>query len=157
MLNKGDMIDLLEQQALHNFKLKFTMDVSRSAPLFIPSLLGRELSKPQKHRLGLIVGRRVTLWTTYPTKAQNFEWRGGDPTDLRSTTNYCFLLDTSLISWQSKKHTVVARSSTVAEYRALVDTTPKLLWLWWLLQDMCVSLICYSCMLWQQEYYSDCP
>uniref|UniRef100_A0A2N9EDP9 Integrase catalytic domain-containing protein n=1 Tax=Fagus sylvatica TaxID=28930 RepID=A0A2N9EDP9_FAGSY len=60
----------------------------------------------------------------------------GDPTDRRSTTGYCFLLGSSLISWRSKKQSVVARSSTEAEYRALADATSELLWLRWLLADM---------------------
>jgi hypothetical protein len=62
-----------------------------------------------------------------------------DPIDRQSTTNYCFLLDSSLISWQSKKQSVVTRSNTEAEYRALADTTSELLWLRWLLQDLSVS------------------
>ncbi|RVW75220.1 Retrovirus-related Pol polyprotein from transposon TNT 1-94 [Vitis vinifera] len=66
------------------------------------------------------------------------DW-AGDPTDRRSTTGYCFLLGSSLISWRSKKQTFVARSSTEAEYRALVDTTSELLWLRWLLKDLGVS------------------
>uniref|UniRef100_A0A2N9GQS7 Uncharacterized protein n=1 Tax=Fagus sylvatica TaxID=28930 RepID=A0A2N9GQS7_FAGSY len=63
------------------------------------------------------------------------DW-AGDPTDRRSTTGYCFLLGSSLISWRSKKQSVVARSSTETEYRALADTTSELLWLRWLLADM---------------------
>ncbi|TYK30390.1 putative mitochondrial protein [Cucumis melo var. makuwa] len=63
------------------------------------------------------------------------DW-AGDPTDRRSTTGYCFYLGDSLISWRSKKQSVVSRSSTESEYRALADTTAELLWLHWLLADM---------------------
>ena len=66
------------------------------------------------------------------------DW-SGDPTDRRSTTGYCFLLGSSLISWRSKKQTFMAHSSTEAEYHALADTTSELLWLQWLLTDLGVS------------------
>ena len=59
----------------------------------------------------------------------------GDPTDRCSTIGFCFFLGDSLISWHSKKQHIVSRSSTKAEYRALVDTTSKLLALRWLLED----------------------
>uniref|UniRef100_A0A2N9GCN7 Reverse transcriptase Ty1/copia-type domain-containing protein n=1 Tax=Fagus sylvatica TaxID=28930 RepID=A0A2N9GCN7_FAGSY len=75
------------------------------------------------------------------------DW-AGDPTDRRSTTGYCFLLGNSLISWRSKKQSVVARSSTEAEYRALADTTAELLWLRWLLQDLgidCSTAVLIHC------------
>ncbi|XP_057996557.1 uncharacterized mitochondrial protein AtMg00810-like [Hevea brasiliensis] len=66
------------------------------------------------------------------------DW-AGDPTDRRSTTSYCFFLGDSLISWCSKKQTIVSQSSTEVEYRVLTDTTSELLWLRWLLQNMGVS------------------
>ena len=53
----------------------------------------------------------------------------GNPTNRRSTTNYCFLLGSSLIFWRSKKQTHVACSNIEAEYRALANTTSELLWL----------------------------
>ena len=63
----------------------------------------------------------------------------GDSIDRRSTTGYCFLLGSSLISWRSKKQTHVACSSAKAEYCALADITSELLWLRWLLKDLGVS------------------
>ena len=66
------------------------------------------------------------------------DW-AGDPTNCRFTTGYCFLLGDSLISWRSKKQTVITRSSTEVEYRALTSTTAELIWLRWLLQDLGVD------------------
>ena len=60
----------------------------------------------------------------------------GDLIDCRFTTSYCFLLGSSLISWRSKKQTLLAHSNTKAKYRALADTTSELLWLRWLLKDL---------------------
>jgi hypothetical protein len=62
-----------------------------------------------------------------------------DPIDRRSITGYCFLLGSSLIPWRSKKQSVVAHSSTEAEYRAFANATSELLWLRWLLADMGAS------------------
>ncbi|XP_051135456.1 uncharacterized mitochondrial protein AtMg00810-like [Andrographis paniculata] len=60
----------------------------------------------------------------------------GDPTDRHSTTRFCFFLGDSFISWLSKKHTFVSRSSAESEYRALADSTSELLWLRRLLTDL---------------------
>ena len=74
------------------------------------------------------------------------DW-AGDPTDRKSTTGYCFLLDSFLISWRNKKQTFVARSSTEAEYRAFSNTTSEFLWLRWLLKDLGVHILYYSPLL----------
>ena len=85
------------------------------------------------------------------------DW-AGDPTDRRSTTGYCFFLGDSPISWRSKKQTVVARSSTESEYRALADATSELVWLRRLLTDMgldvssTTSLHCDNCSAIQIAY-----
>ncbi|KAM7513703.1 hypothetical protein LguiA_003286 [Lonicera macranthoides] len=75
------------------------------------------------------------------------DW-AGDPTDRRSITGYCFFLGDSLLTWRSKKQSVVSRSSTEAEYRALADTSQELIWLRRLLdelgapQDSATTLYC---------------
>lgn len=50
----------------------------------------------------------------------------------RSTTCFCFLLGTSLISWKNKKH-VVSRSSSKVENRALTQATCMGQWVLYLL------------------------
>ncbi|GKC24957.1 uncharacterized mitochondrial protein-like protein [Tanacetum coccineum] len=57
-------------------------------------------------------------------------------TTRRSIIVFYIFLDSSLISWQSKKQIVVSRSSTEFEYRALADCTCEVTWHPSLLQDM---------------------
>ncbi|KAL0437445.1 UNVERIFIED_CONTAM: putative mitochondrial protein, partial [Sesamum radiatum] len=46
----------------------------------------------------------------------------GSKDDRKSTYGYCTYVGWNLVTWCSKKHTTVARSSVEAEYRAMAHT-----------------------------------
>jgi Reverse transcriptase (RNA-dependent DNA polymerase) len=54
----------------------------------------------------------------------------------RSTSGYCMFVGGNLVSWKSKKQSVVARSTTEAEYRAMALGVADMLWLKGLLTDL---------------------
>jgi hypothetical protein len=56
--------------------------------------------------------------------------------DRRSTTGYVFGIGSKIVSWSSKKQSIVSLSSTEAEYKALCATTFEAFWLRRLLQDV---------------------
>lgn len=53
----------------------------------------------------------------------------GSIVDRRSTSGYCTFPRRNLVTWRSKKQTVVARSSAKAEFRAMAQGICELLWL----------------------------
>ncbi|KAJ7954112.1 Retrovirus-related Pol polyprotein from transposon TNT 1-94 [Quillaja saponaria] len=67
------------------------------------------------------------------------DW-AGSLDDRRSTSGYCIFVGENLVSWRSKKQTVVARSSAEAEYRAMAHGTCELLWLKRLMEDLRLTI-----------------
>lgn len=57
----------------------------------------------------------------------------------KSITSFCLFLGTSLLSWKSKKQSIVSRSSAEAEYQAMASTVYELTWLHSLLVDFSIS------------------
>ena len=57
----------------------------------------------------------------------------------KSLTGYCVFLGDALVSWRSKKQSIVSRSSAEAEYIAMATTTCELTWILHLLQDLHVK------------------
>ena len=53
----------------------------------------------------------------------------GSIIDMSSTLGYCTYVWGNLVTWRSKKHNVVARSSVEAEYRAMANGVYEMLWL----------------------------
>ena len=66
------------------------------------------------------------------------DW-GSCPMTRHSTIGFCTMLGDSLISWKSKKHTTVSRSSAEAKYHAMAIANCKITWICFLLNDLQVS------------------
>jgi hypothetical protein len=62
--------------------------------------------------------------------------RAGCLDDRKSTSGYCTLVGGNLVSWRSKKRSVVARSTAEAEFRAMASGLCELMWLRILLAEL---------------------
>ena len=63
------------------------------------------------------------------------DW-AGSVTDRRSTSGYCSFVWGNLVTWRSKKQSVVARSSAEAEFRAMAQGICEGIWLNRLLEEL---------------------
>jgi hypothetical protein len=67
------------------------------------------------------------------------DW-AGNPDDRRSTGGFTIFFGNNLISWGSRKHSTVSRSSTEAEYKEVANATAEIIWLQVLLRELGVVL-----------------
>ena len=57
-------------------------------------------------------------------------------TDRRSTSGYCTFVGGNLLTWRSKKQSVIARSSAEAEFKATALGICEVIWIKRLLEDL---------------------
>ncbi|KAH9697911.1 retrovirus-related pol polyprotein from transposon RE1 [Citrus sinensis] len=84
---------------------------------------------------GLLLRKNGHLQVEVYTDA---DW-AGSVTDRRSTSGYCTFVGGNLVTWRSKKQTVVARSSAEAEYRAVALGICEVFWIKKILEELKAS------------------
>ena len=115
---------------------------------FFVSLVSRFLNNPTKEHLDVVyrilqylkralgeelffkknLNREIMIYT-------DANWVGS-PIDSRSTFGYCSYVGAIVVTWRSKKQTIVARSSIEAEFRALANGICEGMWIKRLLEEL---------------------
>jgi hypothetical protein len=84
------------------------------------------------------LGKRVLFSNHGHLRLEAFtdaDWAGSID-DRQSTSGYCTFLGGNLITWRSKKQSMMARSSAEVEYRAMAYGVCELLWLQTFFRDL---------------------
>ncbi|XP_017974611.1 PREDICTED: uncharacterized mitochondrial protein AtMg00810-like [Theobroma cacao] len=120
---------------------------SRPDICYAVQVLSQFMDKPRKehlvaaHRilkyLKASLGQGILMKSKSTLKISRYadsDWAGCSDTR-RSVIGFCIFIGDSLVSWKSKKQSVVARSSVEAEYRSMVSTCCEMIWIKSILED----------------------
>jgi len=126
--------------------------VSTTAPriAYPTSVLAKYMSNPSRthwnaarrvlqylyhmRRVGITLGGDLKLAGYSDT-----DW-AGDRDDRKSTGTYIFKMGIGAVSWQSKKQSIMALSTTEAEYMALTQATKQAIWIRHFLEELGAEL-----------------
>lgn len=124
------------------------LTITRPDITYSVSIASQFMQSPTVEHLNLVkrilrylkgsVGRGIIMKKNENTQIMGYcdaDW-AGNAIDRKSTTGYCTFVGGNLVTWKSKKQTVIARSSAEAEYRAMASTACELIWLKGLLCDL---------------------
>ncbi|CAM8945952.1 unnamed protein product [Rhodiola kirilowii] len=128
------------------------LNVTRPDIAFSVHILSQFLAAPTvehlqaAHRVLRFIKSAPAQGLFYPARASltvegfcDADW-AACPVSRRSTSGYCIKLGPSLVSWRTRKQTVVSRSSAESEYRAMAQTSCELVWLVSLMRDLRISV-----------------
>ena len=128
--------------------IMYLMQGTRPDLAYAISVLSKHTAKPQQHYLGM--AKRVlrylrktykqsltyTRWLSERTEKPGNPIEGftdsdwaGDATDRHSTSGYLFLYGQTAISWKAKKQSLIALSTTEAEYVGASEASKEAIWL----------------------------
>jgi hypothetical protein len=124
------------------------LTITRPDISYAVSLVSQFMHSPTSHHLKIVkrilrylkstVTRGIFMKNNGHFKLEGYtdsDW-AGNSLDRKSTTGFCTFIGGNLVTWKSKKQTVVARSSAEAEYRAMASTACEIIWLKLLLGDL---------------------
>jgi hypothetical protein len=109
--------------------------------MFVVSLISRYMEHPTESHM--LATKRILRYVKGTTKFRMFYRKGGDiefcgytdsdyagdQDDRKSISGYVFMMNSSAISWSSKKQPVVTLSTTEAEFIAAASSACQVVWL----------------------------
>ncbi|XP_068304379.1 uncharacterized mitochondrial protein AtMg00810-like [Pyrus communis] len=147
MQSHGDLIPNIEYYQRLVGKLIY-LTITRPDISYAVSLVSQFMHAPNTDHMKIVhrvlrylkgsIGRGILMRNNGHTQISGYtdaDW-AGNSLDRKSITGFCTFVGGNLVTWKSKKQSVVARSSAEAEYRAMASTACELTWLKTLLSDL---------------------